>query len=209
MNEKICYCCGLEATTREHAPSQGLFPPGYRKNLITVPSCVVHNNLLSDFDAKVRVYLQAPESNDVAKAAWKDKTVRSFNRMPAFVTELDETTVPIQDDNGNPVGGLMTAHGTLLQPYFEKTTRALYYLKACRPSMGMDVRYYSRYYFNWEDLEKVDMFDLAFRDIESEVGSGENPEVFQWRYILTEQFFTVQMNFYQGVVVYGIIKLTD
>lgn len=43
---KICYFCGELATSKEHVPPQGLFPKKdiYRNNLITVPSCTLHNN---------------------------------------------------------------------------------------------------------------------------------------------------------------------
>lgn len=57
-----CYACQELATTWEHAPPKGLFPrlsdmpsdylgPDPRTNLITVPSCAVHNNSKSQSDA--------------------------------------------------------------------------------------------------------------------------------------------------------------
>jgi hypothetical protein len=38
-----CYACDQPATTKEHAPPYSFFPKGKRQNLITVPSCSVHN----------------------------------------------------------------------------------------------------------------------------------------------------------------------
>jgi hypothetical protein len=207
MKEEQCYWCGAPATSREHVPSNGLFPAGYKKNLITVPACTAHNNSLGEVDEKVRVLLQATESNQIAKDAWNGKTLRGLKRSPAFATELAESSVPIHDADGSLLGGVMRADGTLLQPYFEKTTRGLYYHITRKPSMEREVRYYSRYYFSHDDVEKVDMLDRGFRDIASETGPGENPEVFQWRYILSDGFFIAEMNFYEGVVVYGLIKL--
>lgn len=51
MSADFCYWCGAEATSREHVPPKCLFPEqkdahggsDHRKNLITVPSCDVHN----------------------------------------------------------------------------------------------------------------------------------------------------------------------
>ena len=39
-----CYACDQLATTREHAPPKSFFPADKRDQLITVPSCEVHNN---------------------------------------------------------------------------------------------------------------------------------------------------------------------
>ncbi len=57
VNEKICYKCGKPATSREHVPPKCFFPEkkdvghdGFRKNLITVPSCDEHNYQKSDDD---------------------------------------------------------------------------------------------------------------------------------------------------------------
>jgi hypothetical protein len=39
-----CYMCDADATTREHVPPRSFFPKGHRENLVTVPSCIVHNH---------------------------------------------------------------------------------------------------------------------------------------------------------------------
>ena len=207
--ERICYWCGKEAASDEHVPSKGLFPPGHRKNLLTVPSCFSHNNAFGETDDKVRVYLQAAQSNQVALAAWKDKTIRGLNRPESrgFANELADSSVAIEEPDGNIVGGVFAARGTLLQPYFEKTTRALYFHLTGRPSLDCEVRYYSRNFFGRDDLPKLDLLERTFQELSSEVGPGENPEVFQWRTKTTGSFFVLEMIFYEGVVVYGLIDL--
>ena len=52
-----CYMCDSYAVTVEHVPPACLFPEkkdskdiDFRKNLITVPSCEIHNSKKSDDD---------------------------------------------------------------------------------------------------------------------------------------------------------------
>src|SRR5207244_12042286 len=51
MPRPACYMCESPATSREHVPPKNLFPEAkdtggkdYRLNLITVPSCDLHNS---------------------------------------------------------------------------------------------------------------------------------------------------------------------
>jgi len=57
MNTEKCYKCEQKATSREHVPPICLFPEikdtngiNFRKDLITVPSCDLHNSKKSDDD---------------------------------------------------------------------------------------------------------------------------------------------------------------
>jgi hypothetical protein len=55
---ETCYMCDRDATSREHVPPQCFFPSSkdslsgkdFRKNLITVPSCELHNSKKSGDD---------------------------------------------------------------------------------------------------------------------------------------------------------------
>src|SRR4030081_910056 len=64
MPKPHCYMCAARATSREHVPPRNLFPEArenggvdYRLNLITVPSCDVHNSAKSDDDEFLMVSL--------------------------------------------------------------------------------------------------------------------------------------------------------
>ncbi len=57
MKEESCYYCGAKATSREHVPPLAIFPQqkdfdgiDFRSNLITVPSCEIHNQKKSNDD---------------------------------------------------------------------------------------------------------------------------------------------------------------
>ena len=49
---KVCYCCGNKATSREHAPPKLMFK-GFDCDSITVPSCAVHNSKKSGNDQAI------------------------------------------------------------------------------------------------------------------------------------------------------------
>jgi len=46
-NRRQCYMCSDPATGVEHVPAKCFFTKGQRENLITVPSCELHNNATS------------------------------------------------------------------------------------------------------------------------------------------------------------------
>lgn len=64
MNVQLCYACSLPATSREHVPPKNIFPErkdiperDLRQQLITVPSCDVHNLGKSNDDEFLMVCL--------------------------------------------------------------------------------------------------------------------------------------------------------
>jgi len=71
MGTKKCYRCEKEATSREHVPPLCLFPAtkdtkgiNFRKELITVPSCDVHNSKKSDDDEFLMLSLSGLMKNN-------------------------------------------------------------------------------------------------------------------------------------------------
>ena len=97
MNERICYFCGNEATTREHVPPKGFFPKNQRRNLITVPSCSIHNTQKSGNDEYFRLLIAAQVWPELPKEL-QDTIVRSFKRRPALARKLVQNSV--NENNG-------------------------------------------------------------------------------------------------------------
>lgn len=59
-----CYHCNAEGTGQEHVPPKCLFPKGGNwSNLMTVPSCVEHNNSMSKADEYLKFLLGAIASD--------------------------------------------------------------------------------------------------------------------------------------------------
>ncbi|WP_431819497.1 hypothetical protein [Burkholderia sp. F1] len=75
-----CYHCDAEATGREHVPPKCLFPKGADwSRLMTVPSCVTHNNANSKADEYLKFLLGAIAS-DIPNAI-KRSAARSAVRL--------------------------------------------------------------------------------------------------------------------------------
>lgn len=85
-----CYMCEAPATSQEHAPPACLFPePGtfgrnLRKNLITVPSCDLHNSKKSEDDEFFRatLCLASAEHSKAAQHQFFGKILRGVRRSP-------------------------------------------------------------------------------------------------------------------------------
>jgi hypothetical protein len=80
-----CYMCDQPAVGVEHAPPKCLFPEkgGFRKRLITVPSCSLHNSKKSKDDEYLRhVLVTAPDGNNVALDLLGGPVMRSYERRP-------------------------------------------------------------------------------------------------------------------------------
>ena len=83
MDDKSCYYknCKNEITSSEHIPPKCLFPKGYRKELITVPSCDEHNTQKSNKDEYFRNILTLHvENNILGGEIAENKTFRSISR---------------------------------------------------------------------------------------------------------------------------------
>lgn len=78
-----CYDCDKPAVTREHAPPLSFFPSHLRNNLITVPSCVTHNNDNSlDVEYVRNIIVHDYNSNEIARDLFDNKVKRSYERSP-------------------------------------------------------------------------------------------------------------------------------
>src|ERR1044071_5520468 len=78
---KKCYMCDEPGSTKEHVPPRYFFPPGYRTQLATVPSCPVHNNANSlDVEYVCNVIALHFKNNPVGVNHALDKVLRSFQK---------------------------------------------------------------------------------------------------------------------------------
>jgi len=78
--------CNRYATSREHVPPKGFFPDGHRDQLITVPSCPLHNSSKSGDDEYLRAVLSsAITSSDLARDEIYPKIKRSIKKAPGKI----------------------------------------------------------------------------------------------------------------------------
>jgi hypothetical protein len=79
-----CYACDQPATTKEHAPPKSFFPEGRRRNLITVPSCAIHNCDNAPDVEYVRNAIASLAGLNETGELLIDTAKRSFDHSPAL-----------------------------------------------------------------------------------------------------------------------------
>lgn len=108
MSNKInmnltCYMCENQKTSVEHVPPLCFFPErkdtpennDYRKNLITVSSCDVHNSRKSKDDEFMYIVMACNgKANDLAKLHQNTKIDRILKRTPAVFVSLMKAAKP-------------------------------------------------------------------------------------------------------------------
>jgi hypothetical protein len=81
-NSQTCYACDQPATTKEHAPPRSFFPQPRPLDLITVPSCSIHNcGNASDVEYVRNAIVFLAGLNGTGELLI-DKVKRSFDNSP-------------------------------------------------------------------------------------------------------------------------------
>ena len=140
MTKRVCYWCEEPATSREHVPPRCLFPVSadtvdgrsHREQLITVPSCDLHNGAKSDDDEYLLCVLAfSILNNQVGQQQAVSKVLRALKQDP----KLTERVLGI----GKEITIEETASGKLdttlafkvddkrLQSAFEHIARGVYF----------------------------------------------------------------------------------
>ncbi len=104
MTKQSCYMCNEPKTSVEHVPPRCLFPQkkdlpdgvDLRKQLITVPSCDLHNSQKSKDDEYLlyTLLLNIP-NNQTAENYFFKKALRAIERNPSLIQEITKTNIPV------------------------------------------------------------------------------------------------------------------
>lgn len=94
---KTCYYCGEPAKSGEHVPPKCIFPrrkdtideTDYRKNLIKVPSCDLHNSQKSSDDEYLLLVLtMSISSSEIGEHHFLSRMQRALVKNPALLDKL-------------------------------------------------------------------------------------------------------------------------
>src|SRR4051812_18866897 len=97
--------CPAEATSVEHVPPRGLFPKekdlpvgvNLRKQLLTVPSCDLHNSEKSKEDTYLRnILVMNVPNNTTAQNHFFKAVMRSYQERPALLNSIANTQVAVE-----------------------------------------------------------------------------------------------------------------
>jgi len=184
---KNCYWCGISLTDatnkKEHVPPRCFFPQGYKKQLITVPSCEEHNNMFSELDYKFLVLINAIGANQVSIDHNRDKIIRGLNRAERkkFVQNLVNKSSYVEIDGTQR--HIIESDVESVNKFIEKVTRGLYFYHYQKPAKGTILNFSFQFYnpdLNYEDL--IDFYqqlsDCSFKE-----GCNNNPAVFSYKYV--------------------------
>lgn len=217
MNE-ICYFCGLPANTIEHVPPKCIFPErkdsngiDYRKNLITVPACSLHNCAKSQDDEFFMVSLAGIlGNNSIGYNHYNHGKVQrtlirsSYRLLDNIFTNKIVVNLPegknkfIKALVGNPDIGR-------LNKCVECIAMGLYYHDYREIFKGKLRCFYDFLYTTDKNHETLKKFIKA--KIPKEINSdkkGDNPQIFyyQWGDIDNIGLFCLKLCFYDNAIIY-------
>lgn len=201
MSER-CYLCGCEnATTRDHIPPRGFFPPPRPSDLITVPCCAACNAAFSIEDEYFRLVLSSLVGRSPAgDKIWEDRVVpRSLKRLPADVNAILRSIkdAVIQTETGPLEAVSFEIDPERAERYVIRLTKGLlthYYPSYDYSSCSFDVRFVSPTSANLELLAE-------YRDMLHFEEKGDR--VFRYRFGLTDtkESGLWMLTFYDAVLI--------
>lgn len=220
-NQEYCYWCGAPSTSREHVPPKCFFPErkdfrdftekDFRKNLITVPSCDLHNLSKSNDDEYLMVCLASRVGNNAqAFLHTKTKVRRSRERKPTMVDvleagiiETEHATFPVQ---------MVHVDNLRLNHSFEAIGRALFFHEFGVKFDGQ-CQIVSRIFSHPDAIQSTQFNVRACEMIESEMRhwkteiKGDNPEIFAYQFSPEDSFKirTLCLTFYENTQVFVIL----
>ncbi|MGY3186785.1 hypothetical protein [Lysinibacillus sp. TE18511] len=218
----ICYWCGKPAVSMEHVPPKCMFPEekdikdfykgNYRKNLIKVPSCDLHNIEKSSLDEYLMATLTSKVGNNsLAFIQTKTKINRTLSRNKQLLSVKHSEVIEV----GNykfPVSMIETDNHKLTYA-FEAIARGLYFYRNNETYKG-EIKVISEIFNNEDYQEAMNFTNKAINIIENEAVNwgtkvlGENQKVFTYQFSPVDGFNcqTLKLCFFEGIKVYVILN---
>ena len=215
-----CYLCENVATSKEHVPPRCVFPGDklspeafrFRKNLIKVPSCDLHNSAKSNDDEYLRFLLTTAIFEDAHKdRIFETKVMRAIDRKPHVYKQFvgDMQPVLVKDQDGK---SFETAAYTADLKRFDSSIHhiacGLYYFHTAKKWLGksriitnalMDLSERA-VEINEANQNLCKKISFGFSNIEFQ---GDNPEIFKYKIYSNS---TGQHGVF--MVFYGAIEIT-
>ncbi|WP_162094259.1 hypothetical protein [Pseudomonas chlororaphis] len=216
MLQKKCYMCDSEATSVEHVPPRNVFPEfkdakeNYRVNLITVPSCDLHNGQKSQDDEFLMVSIAGIiGNNSIGYEHYNGKIQRAIKRSSYKLLEkafLRRHLFRIEGENkfldilwGTPDYKRLISCFThiaygIYRHHFETNFQG-----TLKPYLG--------FLHTTDENPKTFKEFIKHRaaiDLEGKVKHGENQGVFYYQFTDPDKFgiFLLHLCFYENVNIY-------
>ena len=211
-----CYLCGAPRFSGEHVPARCFFPedPAYRKNLIKVSSCKNHNEDTSKDDEYVRnIICMSVGTNAVAFKQFIDKVLESFSRSSALANMTFHNTkqVYLKDEKDNFKQTFAFEIDRIrFDRVMKKIGYALYYHEyGSIWKRGLIVATDCLLEHGMQKDELGALIQYAKRHINIPSFDGQNPQVFQYKFMETEgEDVILWIRFYEAFDVFLIPNTT-
>ncbi|TWR26604.1 hypothetical protein FPZ42_06070 [Mucilaginibacter achroorhodeus] len=196
MSKATCYMCDQPATTVEHVPPKSYFPKNKRENLITVPSCTLHNNATSKDDEYVRgIIISSSGNNGTALGLWKDSVRRGYINSPklflrTFKTRFEDSFL----HDRIRVDSVMCKIGY-----------GLYYHIYKKVWQSRPAPFYNRFLTD-DGITDIQFRLTGFEHINYNIFDGSNPEVFKFQFF--EGNINGEFNCYFRLIFYEGFEVT-
>ena len=217
-----CYMCSAEATSKEHVPPKCLFPeakdlgPGVdlRKNLITVPSCDVHNSDKSKDDEYLLFGLTLNIlNNGAALTHFQTKVLRALNRNPGLLNAFAKVQQPViaVKADGTAINSLMVEiDNKRFISALDHVAQGVYYHKYQRRLIG-HCSILPDFMLFGDAEEGVQLNEqnslvvsIAKPVFDSRPEEGSNPEIFSYVFLEPDRNGNIaaRLRFFEGSAVY-------
>jgi len=212
-----CYMCDEVATSREHVPPLCLFPEekdtgnlNFRKDLITVPSCHLHNGKKSRDDEYLMASLAGIVGNNYLALFHTRTKVRrgleksGMNYEQLVLTNPQKITVKLTDGEDHQVF-LGLADNSKLEKCLKHVAFGLYYFEFKKRFIGeynIVIDFVKDFDIDYE-REKVEIKKIFDLQAVNWKVKGSNPAVFKYQFGVGDDFgIPLKMTFYEGSIVY-------
>lgn len=183
--------CDATKTSREHAPPECLFPEkkdigqDMRRNLITVPSCDIHNSKKSEDDEFLRaiILFSAVKYNKVAEHQFLGKFLRGVARSSKKYSDY-------VDDKGTISNGeyhMLKVDRARFDNCIEHIARAIFFYEY-KMKWELPIHAASPNFYSGKSNDAATQHNLCIEAIEvtrkylyEQPIQGENPKVFKYR----------------------------
>jgi hypothetical protein len=214
-----CYMCNADAVSREHVPPRCIFPTNtdipeksYRENLITVPSCDLHNSAKSMEDEFLMVSLAGIIGNNSIGYRHKFGKVeralrrRSHKLLDKVITKKQAAFQIGLDDNKFIEVLWGTPDIERLNSCFQNIAYGLHLHHFGRRFVGSTRIHLGYLHYNKGNPDTWNRFlrERAELDLNDKPYQGANPDVFQYKVSDVDNFglYLMKLYFYGGIEVY-------
>lgn len=217
MKQSACYICNEKSTSREHIPPISIFPEqkdikgiDFRKNLITVPSCDLHNLKKSKDDEFLMACLAGIIGNNIIGfIQTKTKVARAFQRSEKLQNTVIKNPQDLKIKTKNGIVFPLqygTSDNKRLLKCFKYIAYGLYYYEfkkvftgECKIIPG---------FLDYQDENIATLQKLLRKKEETDAVNwekkGDNQDVFYYQFSPRDELGLIALilTFYQGTRVY-------